>query len=549
MKDTIRKEIDKAISEMMAEASVTAEIPVYTVEVPNNPDHGDFAANAALKLAGIFRKNPLEIAEILAARLKNPLIKSVEVVRPGFINFRISGNFYQDFLSSVLVDDEPFRSSIGGDMPMQVEFVSANPTGPLHVGHGRGAAYGDSLARVLDAAGYKVQREYYINDAGNQMNNLGKSIYSRYMTIAGGEYEFPEDGYKGDYIVDIAQELFDANGDSIKNMPQEEGIEFCFKKGLADITKSIEDDLCNFRVSFDRWFSEKSLYADGDVEMCINELRERGFVYDKDDAVWFKSTEFGDDKDRVIRKQTGEYTYFASDIAYHRNKFLRGFKKVVDVWGADHHGYVKRLVSSTKALGFNDVETEVVLIQMVNLVEEGSRISMSTRAGEFITLEWLISEVGADAARFFYMSRAHDAQFDFDLALAKKKSNDNPVFYVQYAYARVCSLFRKCDEENITYKIGEGLHRLDSNEEKELLKKMYDMRGIVELSAKHLEPHRVTYYLKDLASQFHSYYYNTQIINAEDMELTNARLSLAKGLASAIRFGLDLVGVSAPERM
>jgi len=526
-----------------------SDIPEFQVEVPANSDHGDFSCNVAMKAAKIFRKNPVAIAQDIMEGLDHPLFEKCEAVPPGFINIFISKEFYHSVLRDVLQGDEAFKSGIGQGEKVLVEFVSANPTGPLHVGHGRGAAYGDSLSRVLSAAGYEVSTEYYINDAGNQMNNLGLSIYARYMEKCGKEYPFPEDGYKGDYIYDIAQEMYDEDGGALAEQPEDEAVAKCLDKGLNDIRQDIEDDLKRFNVTFDRWFSEKSLYTENEVDACIDELREKEFVYDDEGAVWFKSMHFGDDKDRVLKKQNGDYTYFASDIAYHRNKFQRGFKSAIDVWGADHHGYVKRLVSSTKALGYDDCETEVVLIQMVSLLKGGEKVSMSTRGGQFVTLEWLQDEVGTDAARFIYMTRAQDAQFEFDIDLAKSRSNDNPVYYVQYAHARVCSIFRKLEEEGIKFELGANLDKLENEGDLELIKKINEITTIIEQSARNLEPHRITYYLQELAGMYHSYYFKNPIINREDPELTNARISISEAVRRAIRFGLELVGVNAPERM
>lgn len=549
MKSVIKDLIDKAAGELLAEGGIEAELPEYTVEIPNNKAHGDFAANTALKLAGTLRKNPFDIAGEIAGKMKHPLIERCEPVRPGFVNFFISKSFYTDFLRDCIKSDAPFRSDMGGGRTAMVEFVSANPTGPLHIGHGRNAAYGDSLARILRAAGYNVMTEYYVNDAGKQMANLGKSIYIRYLQICGKDVEFFEDGYKGGYINDIAKELQKIHGDALLSKSEEEALKICFEYGLEDIRGGIEADLKEFRVSFDRWFSEKSLYTGGDVEECLGELRALGHVYDKDGAVWFNSTQFGDDKDRVVKRQNGEYTYFASDIAYHRNKYNRGVRLSIDVWGADHHGYVKRLASAVESLGIKDLEFKVSLIQMVNLIKDGERASMSTRAGEFITMKWLMDEIGVDATRFFYLMRDFEAQCDFDIDLAKKRSSENPVYYVQYAHARVYGLYAKAAEQGLKWEKGANLELLELEEEKEIIRKLYELKGILETAAHHRQPHRIIYWLQELAAIFHSYYYNSVIINTETPELAGARLSLCAGVASAVGFGLDLLGVSAPERM
>lgn len=549
MKQILRSILDEALLNLMKEDSIEAELPDYTVETPNNPDHGDFASNIAMKSAKVFRVKPMDIAERLTKAVNHPLVSSAEAVMPGFINFRISPEFFQDVVKRAASDDTFFTSNYGKGRKTMVEFVSANPTGPLHVGHGRNAAYGDSLARILKAAGFDVKTEYYINDAGNQMNNLGKSIYARYMELQGKEFPFPEDGYKGDYIIDIAKDLEKEHGKAIAEMPEEEGVGVCFKKGLKAITDEIALTLKNFNVSMEIWFSEKSLYTSGEVEKSLQFMKDKGFIYENEGALWFRSTDFGDDKDRVVKRSNGEYTYFTSDIAYHKNKYDRGFMSVIDVWGADHHGYVKRLSSAIEAMGYEDRDFNVSLIQMVSLLSGGERVSMSTRAGTFITLDWLVEEVGADAARFFYAMRDYEAQFDFDIDLAKKKSSDNPVYYVQYAHARVQSLLNKAKEEGVKFELCTHLDKISSKEELELIRKIYDYNSVLEQAARGRQPHRMAYYLQELAALFHAYYFNNTIINSEDSELTSVRLSLCVAVGKAIRSGLELLGVSAPDRM
>ncbi|MGA1862567.1 arginine--tRNA ligase [Deferribacter thermophilus] len=520
----------------------------FIVEVPKDSSNGDFATNVAMKLAKILKKNPREIASNLVENIKKgDLIEKIEIAGPGFINFFINNKYYEQIIEQVLKDDDYFVIDYGKGKKVLVEFVSANPTGPLHIGHGRGAAYGDTLARVLKAAGFQVEKEYYINDAGNQMKMLGDSIVIRYKQLVNGKIEEMNDGYRGEYIIDIAKKVYDEYGDSLVN-DSKRCFEICFKTGLNDIMNSITEDLRDFRVEFDRWFSEKSLFESGMVDKAINLLDENGYLYEKDGALWFKSTIFGDEKDRVVKKADGSYTYFASDIAYHLNKIERGYDLLVNVWGADHHGYVSRLQGALQALGGGKDLLKIVLIQMVNLVKSGERISMSTRAGEFITLRWLIDEVGSDAARFFYLMRDHNAQFDFDIDLAKSKSSDNPVYYVQYAHARVNSLFENAKEKGVKFDLAKNLDKLTLEQEKEIIKKIEEFKKIIKAAATYLEPHRVTYYLQELASLFHNYYYNHKIIS-EDKELTNARLNLAKAVAKTVRFGLEILGVEAPERM
>ncbi|PLX67477.1 MAG: arginine--tRNA ligase [Denitrovibrio sp.] len=549
MKQILQSLLDTAVNDMIKDAGLSNDLPEYTIETPNNPEHGDFATNVAMKSAGIFRKKPIDIANDIVSRLKHPMIMSAGAVMPGFINFSIDSGFYHDLVKKAATDDSLFKSSIGEGRKVMVEFVSANPTGPLHIGHGRNAAYGDSLAKIMTAAGYDVHTEYYVNDAGNQMNNLGKSIYARYMELSGKEFAFPEDGYHGQYIIDIAQELFNEHGEDLAQMPDAQGTDVCFKKGLHDIKENIADTLKNFNVDIELYFSENSLYENGDVPSSLEYLKERGFVFEKDGALWFRSTEFGDDKDRVVKRSNGDYTYFASDIAYHKNKFDRGFMTVIDVWGADHHGYVKRLSSAIDAIGYEDREFQVSLIQMVNLVNAGERVSMSTRAGSFIELDELIKEVGNDAARYFYTMRDYEAQFDFDIALAKKREYDNPVFYIQYAHARVQSVLRKAKEDNIEYELCSGLEKLKSKEELEIIKKIYDYINVLEQSARNRQPHRIGYYLQELASMFHSYYFNNKMLNGDDKDLTSARVTLAVAVGNTIRNGLALLGVGAPDRM
>jgi arginyl-tRNA synthetase len=520
----------------------------YSIEIPKKQEHGDFSTNVAFILSKPLKKNPLIIAEDIKQLVADTYFTKIEVVKPGFINFFFSKQVYHDFLNNFLANPYFNFENIGNNKKAMVEFVSANPTGPLHIGHGRGAAYGDTIARILKLSGYDVFKEYYINDAGNQMNNLALSVYARYCSFYGKDYPFPPDGYKGEYIIDIARDIANSFGNSLLEN-EEEGIKICFKIGVETILKGIEDDLGEFRVVFDNWFSEKSLYENSEVERTIEALTEKGDVYEKDGALWFCSSRYGDEKDRVIRKNSGEYTYLASDIAYHRNKFERGFEFLVDVWGADHHGYVDRLKNSMKAFGKDVDNLKIQLIQMVSLIKNGERISMSTRAGEFITLRWLIDEVGTDAARYFYLMRDINSQLEFDIDLAKSKSNDNPVYYVQYAHARIHSLKRNAKEKTIDVKCGEALELLTLDTEIEIIKKLYDFKNVLKTATVNLEPHRICYYLQEIAGMFHTYYYNTKIVDENDIRLTNARLSLAEAVAVTIKIGLELLGVSAPERM
>ncbi|MCX8084776.1 MAG: arginine--tRNA ligase [Calditerrivibrio sp.] len=542
MEHIIKDALDRAI------LSFYNETIDYIVEIPKKAENGDFATNVAFVLSKKLKKNPIEIAEEIVSKLDKNSFSKVEVAKPGFINFFLSPAVYHNFLKNFLKNPYSNIEDIGKGKKAMVEFVSANPTGPLHIGHGRGSAYGDTVARLLKISGFDVFKEYYINDAGNQMNNLALSIYARYCEFFNKNFPFPDDGYKGDYIIDIAKDIAQRFNDTLLE-DEDYGIKKCFEIGVKSILDGIEEDLRDFRVEFDNWFSEKSLYDNHEVEKTVDLLINKGEIYEKDNALWFRSTYYGDDKDRVIKRSTGEYTYFASDIAYHKNKYDRGFEFLVNVWGADHHGYVNRLKSGVKALGLNVENLKIQLIQMVSLIKGGERVSMSTRAGEFITLRWLVDEVGADAARYFYLMRDINSQFDFDIDLAKSKSNDNPVYYIQYAHARVNSLKRNAQEKGISIQLNETLDSLTLPTEIEIIKKIYDFKNVITMATQHLEPHRICYYLTELAGLFHNYYYNTPIVDEKDPILTNARLTLSEAVATTIRIGLDILGVSAPEKM
>ncbi|MBZ4642534.1 MAG: arginyl-tRNA synthetase [Deferribacteres bacterium] len=548
MENLIRKKINETLYKLVDNKELLSEL-TFDVEVPKDSKNGDFATNVAMKLASMLKKSPRAIAEEIKLKIGDSFFEKIEVAGPGFINFFVSKSFFYDFLLKIIENQNNLMSDIGSGKKVQVEFVSANPTGPLHIGHGRGAAYGDSLARLLSACGFDVQKEYYINDAGNQMNNLALSIYSRYLELSGVNYEFPQDGYKGEYIIDIAKDIKNRYGDSLLGMKEEEAINLCFRIGVEQILETIRKDLEDFRVTFDNWFSEKSLYQSGEVDDTLTELQNKEKVYEHDGALWFKSTEYGDDKDRVLKRGSGELTYFASDIAYHRNKIRRGFDYLINVWGADHHGYVKRLKSSVSALGFNEDMLEIKLVQMVGLVEGGEKISMSTRAGTFVELRWLLDKVGSDAARYFYIMRDINSQFEFDIDLALSKSSDNPVYYVQYAHARVCSILRNAEEKGVKFFVGKYLEKLNLEQDMALIKKLYEFKSVLETAANLREPHRIPYYLQDLAALFHNYYKNNQILNEDDIEVTSARVTLCLAVKEVIKFALNLIGVDAPERM
>ncbi|WP_297055042.1 arginine--tRNA ligase [Thermosulfurimonas sp.] len=525
----------------------------FKVEPPPREEMGDYATNAALVAGGRVKRSPRELASELAEKLsrRKDLFSRVEVAGPGFLNFWVAPSYWQTVVQRVLEKGDTYgRSELGKGKKVQVEFVSANPTGPLHVGHARGAAVGDTLARILAFAGYEVVREYYINDRGRQMEVLGRSVWLRARELSGEEIEFPQDHYRGEYIRDLAAKLLSERPDLLQ-LPEGEALSLCRDFALREILSEIRRDLEDFGVFYDVWYSEKELYEKGEVEEALRELQEKGHLYEAEGALWFRATAFGDEKDRVVRRANGEPTYFASDIAYHREKFLkRGFDLVVDVWGADHHGYVPRLKAVLSALGVDADRLRVLLIQMVNLIEGGKLKSMSTRAGEFVTLRELLEEVGRDAMRFTFLTRKCDAPLDFDVELAKAQRTENPVYYVQYAHARLASVFRKAEEAGLEFPSPSEipLNRLDTPEDFRLLKLLDFFPLVVEEAAEMLEPHRITYFLLDLATALHDYYTKHRFLS-EDEERSRARLALARAVKQVLAQGLNLLGVSAPERM
>ncbi len=548
MKEKLTNIIDEIIKGMLKDAGVNEEV-TFSLVIPEKEEHGDFACNAAMQLVKHLKKNPKIIAEDIISKLNEKIKLDCTIAGPGFINIKIDASWYAETVMDIINNEKYFHNNTGGGKKAMVEFVSANPTGPLHIGHGRGAAYGDSVARLLEMSGYEVAREYYVNDAGNQMNNLALSVYARAAEIKGrSDITFPEAGYHGDYIIDIAKDVLNTH-ENILDMDKTQALDICLEKAVQTIQADIDNDLKEFRVTFHNYFSEKILYKNKLVEKTLDELAKSGKVFEQDGALWLKTTDMGDDKDRVLRKSTGEYTYFTPDIAYHQNKYERGYEYLIDIWGADHHGYIKRMQCALECLNHKLESFKATLIQMVNLIQNGEKISMSTRSGEFIPLSWLINEVGVDAARFFYNMRSHDAQFDFDIDLAKSKSNDNPVYYIQYAHARVNSLIDNANEKGIEYKRGQGLEKAIGSEEIKLIKNMVKLKYVIELSAQYLEPHRVSYHLQELAASFHSYYYNNKILNNEDVDTTCGRLTICEAAAVTIKQGLDILGVSAPKRM
>ncbi|MBT6295104.1 MAG: arginine--tRNA ligase [Nitrospina sp.] len=554
MKHFVRKLINSALDQAKNNGDLELSVmPEVVVEKPKEEKFGDFSTSLAMGLSKSERRKPYEVAEILSRHIQSSeeYIASVTIAGPGFLNLIMKPIFFLERLVKVAEQGDQYGSSNAGQgKKVLLEFVSANPTGPLHVGHGRGAAVGDMLGRLLDKAGYDVSTEYYINDVGNQMNTLGRSTWARYLELQGKVNEFPADYYQGDYIKDIARDIKNKHGNEFLNKTEEQVLSFFREYALGSVLDGIKKDLSDFDVSFDRWFSEKNLYDQKLVDTSVNWLREEKHVYDKDGAVWLKSSKFNDEKDRVLIKQSGEKTYFCSDIAYHKNKIDRGFEWIVDLWGADHHGYVPRMKSALKAMGYDESVFKVMLIQFVSLKRGGEKVSMSTRSGEFETLAEVIKDVGLDATRFFFLMRSSDTHLDFDLELAKKESADNPVFYIQYAHARICSIFRKATENGIKLldSADIDLSPLKNEEEFIMIKKILSFGETIEKSAELLEVHRIAFYLKDLVGTFHRYYSRNRIVS-DDHALSSARLFLMNCLRITIRNGLSVMGVSAPDRM
>ncbi|MDD4836249.1 MAG: arginine--tRNA ligase [Dethiosulfovibrio sp.] len=546
--------ITQSLTEMGKERGVNLDdLPEVHLERPKREDQGDWATNVAMQACKVLGQKPRDLALDLVERLKSDIhIKSVEVAGPGFINFFLADQWIGSVVSSVLkAGDNYGRCDLGKGRKVQVEFVSANPTGPLHVGHGRGAAVGDIIGNILSFAGWSVQKEYYVNDAGLQMSNLGKSTQSRYFELLGrgSEAPFPDDGYKGDYIYDLARALIEKEGESLLDRSLEDSLPFFTEYSCGVILEGIKKDLNRFGVKFDRWFSEKTLYTDKLVQNAVSTLNDRGYTYEDGGAIWFRSTDFGDDKDRVLFRSNGVPTYFASDVAYHKNKFDRGFDRVIDVWGADHHGYVPRMRAAIEALGKSSDDFTVALIQFVNLLRDGDQVSMSTRSGQFVTLSDVIDEVGIDATRYYFVMRRSDSHLDFDLELAKRESSDNPVFYVQYANARMSSIIRTLEERGIDFPDEGDLNEehLNSPEEKKLVTRLSMFPEEVEKAASELAPHRIVNYLHDLAGDFHSFYNAHRVLDEDPRRAS--RILLIKASRIVLSNGLRILGISAPDRM
>lgn len=529
-----------------------AEVPEILLEVPKDKKHGDYSTNIAMQLARVAKKAPRQIAESIVPELKkdNKLIKEVEIAGPGFINFYLDNAYLTDLVPVILAEDTAYgKSDFGKGEKFQIEFVSANPTGDLHLGHARGAAIGDSLANIMTMAGYNVSREYYINDAGNQINNLVLSAEARYFEALGLEAEFPEDGYRGADIISLGKDLAAKYGDKYVNTSEEERRSVFRVDSLAFETAKLRADLEEFRVSFDEWFSETSLYEENKVLPALERLRENGYIYELDGATWLRTTDFEDDKDRVLIKSDGSYTYFLPDIAYHLNKLERGFDVLIDIWGADHHGYIPRMRAAIEALGYSPKQLEVEIIQLVHLFEDGVQVKMSKRTGKSVTMRDLIEEVGLDATRYFFAMRSSDTHMNFDMSLAKSTSNDNPVYYVQYAHARISSILRSGKEQNLDVSKDADMRLLQTEAEYDLLKVLGEFADVVADAAVKRAPHRIVRYLNDLASAFHRFYNSNKVLDMDNLEVTKARLALIKTAQITLRNGLTLLGVSAPEKM
>ena len=582
MKDQLQDLIKKCIQDLISKGILIEMPPNVRLDHTKDNSHGDYATNIALMLSKQAKMKPVDLAKIIVDQLEeSSFINKIEIAGPGFINFFISDESSSSVVSEIIDQEALYGSSeIGQGKKVLLEYVSANPTGPLHVGHGRGAAYGATISNLLRAVGFKVDNEYYVNDAGRQMDILAVSIYLRYLSLCGENLRFPDNGYQGQYIKDIAQVIYESSGEEfykkldlifanvskdgseggdkeshidglIENSKSILGDSFraIFQVGIESILGGIKSDLSEFGVVFEKWFSEQSLIDTGLSESCISKLKESQKVFEKDGALWFKTTNYGDEKDRVVVRDNGNHTYFASDIAYHFDKFERGYDKIINVWGADHHGYISRVKASIDALGHSPDKLEILLVQFANLYRGGSKVQMSTRSGSFVTLEDLRKEVGNDAARFFYILRKSEQHMDFDLDLAKSKTNENPVYYIQYAHARICSVFRQANEKEMEVDHSQAnLSLLTEGIEKNIIKELSRYKSVLESSAIQYEPHQLAYYLRDLSTHFHSYYNACKFI-VEDKHLTQARFSLIHATRQILINGLSILGVSAPESM
>ena len=547
----LRQGVAAACAQAMAAGTLPeAELPDFVIETPKDEKNGDFSTNLAMQLTRILRQNPRKIAEAIVGGIDLPgLVERVEIAGPGFINFYLVPGWLNRVLPAIQEEDADYgKSNAGGGERVQVEFVSANPTGLLHMGNARGGALGDTLAAVLNEAGYVCDKEYYINDAGNQVENLGKSVEARYFELLGrDDYQIPEDGYHGKDIIATAQRLLDEKGEALVDLPEAERRELMKNYALKEKVAGIRGSLENFGVVFDNWFSEQSLHDAGSVHEVVDILREKGYVYEKDGAQWLRATDWGEEKDEVLVRSNGTPTYFAADIAYHRDKFERGYKRLINIWGADHHGHVARLKGAMTALGYPGDDITVILMQLVRLYRGGEIVKMSKRSGKYVTLDELIEEVGKEAARFFFIMRSPDSALDFDLDLAKAESSDNPVYYVQYAHARICSILSVAGVD--TPKAADVDLSLPTEEnERVLIRKLAEWPQEVADAARELAPYHLAYYAKELANAFHSFYNSCKVLT-DDAALRDARLALVDCTRITLRNVLTLLGLSAPERM
>ncbi|SFL76912.1 arginine--tRNA ligase [Pelosinus propionicus] len=552
IKELLHKAIYQAAQAAVAEGVFAIhELPQVILEVPPKKEFGDFATNFSMQAARAAKTNPRVIAEAIVARMQETWLEKAVIAGPGFINFYLKSDWLYTMLNDILSQGENYgNSKTDAKERVQVEYVSANPTGPLHVGHGRGAAVGSALVNLLKAAGYDVASEYYINDAGNQIDNLAASVHARYLELLGQKIEFPEDGYHGQDIIDTAQRILDKAGDSYLSMPVSERLAVFKEIALQEKLAALKEDLAAFNVQFDVWFSECTLHQSGALQETCQVLKNNGSIYEQEGALWLKSTAYGDDKDRVVIRDNGIPTYLAADIAYHRNKLERGFDQLINIWGADHHGYICRVKAAIGSLGYSPEQLEVLIVQMVSLYRSGQLVKMSKRTGQSVTLSELIEEVGTDAARFFFIMRSLDSQLDFDLDLAKSKSNENPVYYIQYAYARIASIFRQAAEDGILLEDLDAvkLSLLTSECEVDLIKKLGEYQEEIADAAKERAPHRIARYAHDLAGQFHTFYNQCRIKGVEQ-DLQLARMALAKAVQTTIRHALGILGISVPEKM
>lgn len=556
VKQILEKLIVDAVEKSVDDNAINLEqIPDFVVEVPQDENHGDFATNIAMLSAKQAKMPPRKIAEHITQRLEDsPLIQKVEIAGPGFINFFLESTFLNEVIFDILKLKQDFgKQNIGKGKKVQIEFVSANPTGPMHMGNARGAAIGDALAQVLKMAGYDVTKEFYINDAGNQIEKFGQSLEARYLQHFGVDAEIPEGGYHGQDVKEHMENLIEKEGDRFLHMDSHERRQYFIEYALEKNIKQMKQDLAKFGVYFDIWFSEKSLHDSGKVKETIKLLTERGYTYEKDGALWFAATKFGVPKDEVLVRKNNIPTYFASDVAYHKDKFDRGFEQVINIWGADHHGHVPRMKAALKALGYDPDKLTIIIMQLVRLYRDGEAVRMSKRTGKAVTLSDIIDEIGKDAARFFFNMRSADTHLEFDLDLAVKQSDENPVYYVQYAHARICSILRQAQDKgveipNASDEETQLCNLLEQKSEIDLIKKLADFPEEIKMAAQNLAPYRITVYLMELAAVFHSFYNSCKVLS-EDDQLTKARLLLVMATKQVIKNALDVLGVEAPERM